>query len=385
MKIRDIQIKCIENLEKSRLSSYDLYDALTNEFIDKVTKDKVLLRRIIIQINSKSPFNLRWVGMKKMVHTKTLSDLLWYYSLSLNKSKTEYYFKELIKRKNSNGYGWGLNFPYTSRFIDADVNMPNLYNTINSGIAICHAYNLLSVEDKIEAVKALKGILDFLENNLGFIDEGETGWYLYYPGQKHPTYNVNALTLYFISHLRTILPEDFSRFRNRHDKILNLLIREQNEDGSWFYARSSKGKWIDGFHSAFIVESLAFNYYSGNKTRDLKDCIDRAWEFYLKNMITEDYFPKYFLEDNKFPVESQNCAQSIQTIACMGMWLNKPIDTVLRGVIKNTVVSLYCNQGFFYHKKTKFWTFETSYSRWSNTPMILGLEYASKFFKSDII
>jgi hypothetical protein len=384
MKLRDIQMKCIENLENSSLSSYDLYDALTNNFLNKITRNKILLRRIIIQINAKSPFNLRWLGMKKMIHTKTLSDLLWYYSLNSNRDKTEFYFRELIKRKKSTGYGWGLNFSYTSRFIDADKEMPNLYNTINSGIAICHAYSLLSDEDKKEATNALKGILDFLENNLGFVDEGDTGWYLYYPGQKHPTYNVNALTLYFISHLRNILQIDDSFIQNRHDKILNLLIKEQNQDGSWFYARSSKGKWIDGFHSAFIIESLAFNYYSGNQTIELKNCIDKAWEFYLKNMFTKDYFPKYFYKDGKFPIESQNCAQSIQTIACMGIWLKKPIDDVLKAVIKNTLVNLYCDKGYFYHKKTKFWTFKTSYSRWSNTPMILGLEYASKYLKSDI-
>lgn len=384
MKLREIQMKCMANLEKSSLSSYDLYDALTNNFLNKITKNKFLLRRIIIQINAKSPFNLRWIGMKKMIHTKTLSDLLWYYSLNSNKDKTELYFRELIKRKNSTGYGWGLNFPYTSRFIDADKEMPNLYNTINSGIAICHAYSLLSDEDKNEASTALYGILDFLENNLGFVDDGDSGWYLYYPGQKHPTYNVNALTLYFISHLRNILNIDNSFIQNRHDKILNLLIKEQNQDGSWFYARSSKGKWIDGFHSAFIIESLAFNYYSGNQTIELKNCIDKAWEFYIKNMFTKDYFPKYFAEDGKFPIESQNCAQSIQTIACMGIWLNKPIDNILKTVINNTVVNLYSAKGYFYHKKTKFWTFKTSYSRWSNTPMILGLEYASKYLKRDI-
>jgi hypothetical protein len=224
MKLREIQTKCLENLEMCGFSSYDIYDALTNNFLNKITKSRVFLRRIIIQINSKSPFNLRWLGMKRMIHTKTLSDLLWYYSLSLNKEKTELYFKQLIERKVSSGYGWGLNFPYTSRFIDADEEMPNLYNTINSGIAICHAHSLLNDNDKKEATTALKGILDFLENNLGFVDEGEAGWYLYYPGQKHPTYNVNALTLYFISHLRNILQIDHSYIQNRHDKILNLLI-----------------------------------------------------------------------------------------------------------------------------------------------------------------
>jgi hypothetical protein len=379
MNINKIQNLCLKKLSSDNWTSYDPYDALTNPFLEKISSKSDLLRRVLIQINAKSPFNLRWLGMKKMIHTKTISDMLWFYSISNQENKVanvDFFFNLLIKQKNNKGYGWGLNFPYTSRFINADSDMPNLYNTVNSGLAICHAFKFLDTVNQLEAVKALKGILVFLDEQFGFVDEGDRGWYLYYPGQKHPTYNVNALTLYFFSHLKVLNHHEIEINHDKYMKILNLLIKEQNQDGSWFYARSEKGKWIDGFHSAFIIESLAFNYVSNVSADGLEEAIESAWKFYKKEMFTEEGYPRYFVESRKYPIESQNCAQSIQTIACICNWLKKSETQLLKKVINNTIVNLYNDEGYFYFKKTKYWTHKTSFSRWSNTPMILALEYA---------
>lgn len=381
MNFKEIQHKCLRNLLSNKLASYDPYDALTNPLLNKLSSKYDLVRRVMIQLNAKSPFNFRWIGMKKMAHTKTLSDLLWYYSMSNEKNKIEHiqtYFDLLLERKNKTGYGWGLNFPYTSRFINADSEMPNLYNTVNSGIAICHAIEFLNQNSRYRAVEAIKGILEFLDSEFGFIDEADRGWYLYYPGQKHPTYNVNALTIYFMSHAKNLNLPEIEIDSDRMTKILNLLIKEQNDDGSWYYARSEKGKWIDGFHTAFVLESLTYTFHNGIMTAGLKECIDKAWNFYLTAMITKDGFPRLFVESGKYPVESQNCAQSIQTVACVCLWLKKDENELLNKIVKNTIDNLYCDKGYFYHKKTKFWNYKTSYSRWSNTPMILAIEYVNQ-------
>jgi hypothetical protein len=384
MDLSQIQEKCITKLSSNKWASYDLYDALTNRFLEKISSRSDLFRRIIIQINAKSPINFRWIGMKKMIHTKTLSDLLWYYSLSENINKIENvnrYFDLLVERKNKKGYGWGLNFPYTSRFINADSEMPNLYNTVNSGIAICHAFEFLSQDNRIKAVEALKGILVFLESEFGFVDEGDRGWYLYYPGQKHPTYNVNALTIYFMSHVKNLNLKEIEIDSDRMTKILNLLIKEQNDDGSWYYARSEKGKWIDGFHTAFVLESLAYTYFSGFDVEGLYISIEKAWSFYINKMITKEGFPRLFVSSGKYPIESQNCAQSIQTIACVCKWLGKNETKLLNKIVHTTLDNLYNENGYFYYKKTMFWTYKTDFSRWSVTPMILALEYVNKLEK----
>lgn len=384
MQLSKVLNKCEGYIIMNNYKSFDPFDALTNDFVNSVTKGKPLLRRIAIQISQKSPIDLHWTGMKKMVHTKTISDMLWYYAINDqpdSETKTNYYFNWLLNIKVKRGFGWGLNFPYTSRFIDADENMPNLYNTVNSGLAICYAYKYLTDENKILAKDVIKGILKFINETLGYIDEGDKGWYLYYPTQKYPTYNVNALAVYFLSFVKHLnLHDGLLIPQNRIESLLNLICDEQNEDGSWYYSRSPKGKWIDGFHSGFVLESLAFVYKNHTASDKLKKTIEKGWDYFINQMFFEDGYPKYFsYSKNRYPVESQNCAQAIQTMAILGQWLGWDQKELLLKIVKNVMADLYDKRGFFYYKKTQFFTFKSPFIRWSLTPMLLSFTYTQKY------
>ena len=143
-KIDSIIVNNLYKMERAKYTSYDVYDALTSRFLNFLTFKSHFMKRVFIQLNAICPINLRPVlGVKKLVHTKTISDLLSVYSLlgsnkkdtdKLNKAKLMF---ELLIDKGINKQdtiSWGLNFPYATRFTDADLNTPNLYNTLNSGL-----------------------------------------------------------------------------------------------------------------------------------------------------------------------------------------------------------------------------------------------------------
>lgn len=376
--------KCEEFVIKNNFESYDLFDALTNDFINRITKNKKLIRRIAIQIVSKSPFDLHWLGMKKMLHTKTISDLLFYYSINGNDATKEvnHFFELLIKKKIGKSYGWGLNFPYTSRFNDTGADIPNLYNTSNAGISICYSFPFLNNKNQIAAREAIKEIVNFIETNLGYIDEQNKGWYRYYPGQLYPVYNVNALAIYLLAFIKKSDLYDSDFLDNRIKAIINLLKEEQEDDGSWFYSRSNKGKWIDGFHTGFIIESLAFVYKEGYEIK-LKEMLQKGWLFYIEKMFTQEGYPKYFLQSGKYPIESQNCAQAIQTLSNIGIWLHWEEIKLLDKIITITIDNLYNTKGYFIHKKTKYFTNKKPFIRWSITPMMVALSFALKYTKHE--
>jgi hypothetical protein len=379
--ITEVIENCEQYIRKRDYRSYDPFDALTNKYLNLLTKKSDFLRRLAIQINSKSPVDLHWTGMKQMVHTKTLSDLLWYHAVNTQSSaeKVDYFFKWLMKSKSAKGCGWGLNFPYTSRFINADASMPNLYNTINSGIAICYATDRLNAANKALAVKAVNSIVNFLENELGYVCEQTKGWYSYYPGQKYPTYNVNALTLYFFTLGKSKGLFSHPQIGNRINALIELICSEQQPDGSWHYSRSEKGGWVDGFHTGFILESLAVAYKCGYESDKLRNALQKGWEFFQNVMFTPEGYPKYFADSDKYPIEAQNCAQAIQTLANIGKWLGWENKPLLEKVITLTMDNLYDKRGFFYHKKTQYITYKMPYLRWSVTPMMLALYYAKDF------
>lgn len=368
--------QCQDNLNKSNYYSYDIFDALTSPWINFITKKNVFFRRVAIQINAKSPIDLHWLGMKKMQHTKTISDMLWLYSLQNNSDSHEEVKKLLENLKNralNSKLVWGLNFNYATRFINADEKMPNLYNTCTVGLAIaqyCETYN--------ENIDMLKIMYNDLCDTFEYIEEKDKGYFIYYPGQKHPTYNVNALALYLFSRINVVSKKEIVP-KERIQQMLNLIVSEQLDDGSWFYSRSPKGKWVDGFHSGFIIESLIYTYLSKiNTSVILKNSIDKSIEFYLSKMFTDDNYPKYFDYSNKYPIECQNVAQAIQTLAYVKEYGNFDVDDLLNNLIKNTILDLYSGKGYFYYKKEKFYTNKQNYFRWSTTPILVAFQHYIK-------
>lgn len=391
-RISAIISNCLKYIEHEEFMSYDPYDALTNPVVDCITSPFNILRRAAIQINVKSPINLRWSGMKKMVHTKTVSDLLYYYSIkkeqgpALNgvagtyNKKIGQLFDMLVSLKVPHVYAWGLNYPYTSRFINARADTPNLYNTVNSGISICYSMNRQDAVNRKKSVEVLKGILDFLETRMWFSVKNDQGWYQYYPGQDYPTYNVNALVLYLLVFIQRNTCIEHPDLNSRIKSLTDLLCEGQQSDGSWIYARSGKGKWIDGFHTGFILESLAFAHKEKTGSPDLKSALYRGTDYYIRNFFTDDFYVKYYPDSSIYPIDAQNYAQAIQTLSVMGDYGILKKDDLLKGIITNSIKHLYNERGYFYHQKRSLYTIRTPYFRWSMTPMILALEYANRYF-----
>ena len=210
-----------------------------------------------------------------------------------------------VKQKNV----WGLNFPYATRFIDADKEMPNLYNSCTMGIALTYYYELINMDNNL-----LEKIYEDICSTFKYIKENDKGYFIYYPGQKHPTYNVNALALFLFTRINKVLGTNIVP-EQRINEMVELIISEQLTKGSWYYSRTDNGKWIDGFHTGFIIESLIQVYKNGYQSAKLKNSIDKAIKYYNYEMFTTDGYPKYFDKSDKYPIESQNCAQAIQTLS----------------------------------------------------------------------
>jgi hypothetical protein len=289
------------------------------------------------------------------------------------------YNKLLSLKIDSTTFLWGLNFPYISRFVNSSKNTPNIYNTSTSGLALAELYGTAIVPDA-ELKDLFQNIINDIEKEFKFHDEGDRGWYSYYPGQNKPTYNVNSLTAYLFCKINVVTNNQLID-PGRIDKVLNLLIEEQNSDGSWFYNRADNGKWIDGFHTGFIIESLSYIYSHGYCNPKLKECIEKAISYYFNQMFTQDGFPKYYNGSTKYPIESQNCAQAIQTLSVSGLWLNQNVSTLLNQTIKNTIENLYNSKGYFFYKKTNNHTYKSVYFRWAVSPMLVALQYAQECLK----
>jgi len=378
--INSVIISSIKVMDSKEYASYDVYDALTSPFLFYLTFKNHFLKRVIIQLNSKCPINLRPVlGVKKLVHTKTISDLLTIYCLlgakktdfnNLNKAKSMF---DLLIDKSINKQdtiAWGLNFPYATRFTDAGIDTPNLYNTLNSGLSILDYYDLTQ-DYRVENI--IDKILDYIFIYLGIKElSDDMKWVRYYPNQTSPILNVNATAAHFFLRIN----HTFKKEKIKHieiQKIINLLKHFQNFDGSWYYSINDKGKWIDGFHTGFILDSLI--YIAKNGQIDIGETINKGISYYIKNMFSKEGIPKYY-NDSLYPIESQNCAQAIQTLAKITDYLedNIKVKQLLEKTIEQTIFFLYKKElGEFRYKKSRLFKYNQVYFRWSQAPMVLAL------------
>jgi hypothetical protein len=377
--INNIIDHSLNYLEKNEYKSFDYFDALSSPLLNNFSNQ--LIRRISIQLIGKSIINIRpLLGIKRKLHTKLISDLLSIYSKLYNTRNEEIYLRKaysiydiLITRgiKSNDKIAWGLNFPYSSRFVDSNENTPNIFNTLNSVISLLDFYKVTNDENIIIHVKSS---LNYIFEDLGLVEiTRNCKWLRYYPGQTIPTYNVNAMAAYVFAMVNNIYKNEIVSLETI-DSLINFLLDGQNKNGSWFYSESKNGKWIDGFHSGYIIESLS--YMNINEILH-DDSFQKSVSYYIDNLFTNEGIPKYY--NNKiYPIESQNCAQAIQTISKLIMNHKFDYFILLENIIDNVIKHLYNSNGYFYYKKEKYFTNKNIFFRWSISPMLLALLFAQE-------
>ncbi len=375
----------LENhFEKNNLKSYDPYDGLNTPLRKLFFKIK-LIERLWLQFIRLMPVNLRGVfGIKKIVHLKTVSDLLSASSILYNKTSDEKYFEkadkyffllEQMDLKQTYGTGWGLKFYFTTRFVQADAKAANLFNTVNVLNALLDYYKIVSNKNYNEHGKRIEKLvnagIDFIVKELGYDETETTLIWNYWEGLKTPVYNVNALMIGFLSRYQSTFK--VSKYDTHIFKTIEFLKKGQNSDGSWNYSADSTAEFVDGFHTGYILEGLSIV-----KLNDIifeEDFFKNGVKYFMDNFFTKDFLPKYY-NNSLYPIDGQNFAQILQTLYYLNR-VNIGEMKLIEKVFVTTDSVLWNEKGYYNYMKTKYFTYKTPMDRWVNSPMYLALSYLS--------
>lgn len=370
------------HFEKTELRSFDPYDGLNTPLRKLFFKIRIL-ERLWLQFIRLIPFNIRGiVGIKKMIHLKTVSDLLSASSILYGKTndqkyllKAEKYFMILgnMDLKQCNGSGWGLRFYFTTRFIQANESSANLFNTINVLNSLLDYYTINKKLDNEESCIKIKKLIDvtinFIEKELGYTETESTLIWNYWEGLKTPVYNVNALMVGFLSRYKKMFNDN--KYDGHIQKTLEFLKQGQNAEGSWNYSAGSEANFIDGFHTGYILEGLSIAKLNGVLFDEA--FFEKGVKYFLENFFTKDYLPKYY-NKSLYPIDGQNFAQAIQTLYYLYK-VNDTKDKIIDNVLEQTDKILWNEKGYYNYMKTKYFSYTTAMDRWVNAPMYLALSY----------
>ena len=303
--------------EKLDWKSYDPFDFLLSPYLGCIHRNSSIAARIFVQIGKHSGEKARRL-LKIFPHqeAKTISDYL-SAAVLLGKSRENWalnYFNVLFQKLKDaavsarHGIGWGLGFPYTSRFADASAKTPNIYTTIN---AINSSLDIYEFNGSIDAKKVAREGCRYILEELGDFQFNGRRWFRYWLGSDVPIINVQASLAGLFNRAGQIYNNE--QYLSLADKCIDVVLTTQQSDGSWPYSGDGKANFVDGFHTGFILQGLmAFKKYSKTNTDEITIAVQRGFEYFKRHLLTQDAMPRYFA-NGKVSMDGQNFAQCIQT------------------------------------------------------------------------
>ena len=380
MNIPELIDKRIESLEdyiqKKSFASYDPYDGLRSPIASLFRNNHPFISRLWLQSVKLSPVNIRpLIGIKKFFHTKAVSDFASAYCQLASATNNRIYHDRAsaclnllcnLTSETTKGMGWGLRYPYATRFVKADAKQANIFQTINAIHAFLDGFEALKKDEYLEIAR--KGFL-FLTDELSYSETDQTIAWNYWKNFPFNIYNVSALMIGLTARMWRI--EKVDRYHTFSVKLYNFIASNQNKDGSWYYSDDRRGHFIDGFHTGYVLEGIARGILAGVLTPN--DAITKGVAYYRKNLFTEDLLPRYFNTSTK-PIEGQNFAQALQTFYFLHRIGMIKKDLIYK-CFEITDPLLWNPKGYYNYKASRLLVSQPPMHRWVTGPMLLALSY----------
>ncbi len=312
--------------------SYDPYDLLLSPFTTRLPHRLPLVSRLLLQLGRRSGTGLRRV-MRVPPHEepKALADFL-RAAAQLDCAKESWagahgdvLSGRLIEAafKTSRGCGWGVRFPWVSRFGAMAAGEPNTYTTTVACQALLDHHQVTGRETSLYTAR---GGARFILDELGSFEHGGRRWLCYTAGSTSPIVNIQASAASLFARVHRVRPVE--RLLEAADRAAGVAVAAQRPDGSWPYSDDERGSFVDGFHTGFTLQGLAeYIVFRGDESvRGATEAVESGFAYFKRHLLTPDGRSRGYA-DRRESHDGQTIAQAIQTLVSCG-----GIDDVAVGV-----------------------------------------------------
>ena len=369
-------LKLLEYCRRNKWEGYDPYDALNSRFLKYMPLLDFRLFRIgLTQVLKRSPFNLRpLLLIPKTENPKAIALFLMAFlklkSLGLleNEDLVTLMTQKLIYLRHPNNpyWCWGYSFPWQTREVVVPRGAPNLVCTSFVANALLDAYDQ---NKELQYLNMAISAAEYVLNELYWTDGDSVASFSYpLPSSRTRVHNANFLAASFLCRVSQYKAE--KKFMEPALKVTRYSSAKQHDDGSWDYGELPTQRWVDNFHTGYILCALrSISQYA--ETREFEVHIRRGFEFYRTHFFREDNVPKYF-HNRTHPIDIHSVAQSIITLLAF-----KDLDAnnvaLAHAVFRWAMANMWDEQGYFYYQVFPFFTSKIPYIRWSQAWMLLAL------------
>jgi len=387
MKTLDIKYsldKLLQYIESEKYLGWDPFDGLSSPVFQlPVLQSSKLLRFGYQQVHRRLPFNIRPIlAIKKEINPVTLGLCIQGYSyLSAfcpekqegYRTKIDWCLERLTELKSSgfSGACWGYNFDWESRYVRIPAFSPTVVAT---GFITNALYDLYQLTENKKAKELCIDSVQFVMNDLNKTWDGNSFCYSYSSLDRQIVFNATMKGARLLSQVYSITKN--TKIAEEAKNTIDFVMKFQREDGSWTYSKNDARKWVDNFHTAYILDCLD-TYIKLTGDSDYKSVLNKGLDYYFTNFFIDNCIPKYY-GNIMFPIDSTAAAQSIIT-ACRFNRYN-----LAKKIVVWMIENMQDSDGYFYYQKHRLFKNKISYMRWSNSWMFFALSYFLYKVKNDL-
>lgn len=359
----------------------DPFDALRSPILRRLTFNQRLLGVAWVQLLRRSPLNLRrLLQVAPGYNPKGMGLFLASYVRRYRATGEEKYrermtyFAEWLRQNRSPGYReacWGYNFDWPNRSFFAPAGTPTIVNTVFIAQAFLDMYDLLGDHEDLAIARSA---CDFLLNRLATMEDSSGLCFSYTPLDRRQVHNANMLGAALLARVGSITGE--SHLLSRSRQATSFTVTRQHLDGSWMYGVGARERWIDNFHTGFVLVQLK-EYIHFSKDHEFESHLELGYRYWKSKLFTEDGLPKYYA-GNLYPIDAHAIAQAVLTYLAFS---DRDPESESRALhlVEWVCSNMQDGKGYFYYQFGRLFRNRIPYIRWSQAWMFRALAEFTTF------
>jgi hypothetical protein len=372
-------------VQRADWKAYDTFDGLSSPLARALTFGRPFLKQVWQQGVRRFPLNLRpLLGIKPAMSSKAMGffaqgylKLYQIYGEPEYLEKIRFCLDWLTAHRNPGfrGSSWGNHFDYQHRAGSIPRGTPTIVWTGLIGHAFLDAYETLGDAKYLDVAQS---ICEFIATEIGHDELGDALYLRYYPGSMHLVHNSNVIGGSLLARLDHHRPNvEFARMSRLS---IRFTVKHQLANGAWYYGVGPKFRWVDSFHTGYVLEAMhLYSRYSGDTEYD--DSLKRGYAFFVETFFAANGTPRYY--DRKArPLDIQCCSQGIQTLINLRRLHPKSVETAEK-VARWTLDNMQDRDGHFYYRKYPFITNKTATMHWGQATMFAALATLEHYYASE--
>jgi polysaccharide biosynthesis protein VpsJ len=357
-------------LTESQFRGWDPYDALSSPLLSRLGRTP-LLRRAAIQTLKRSRHNLRgWLCVPQQRHVKGLALAASACTTMAESGLGEHSEAELavaladdlVHRRIStrSGCGWGYGFDVQTRWGYYRAGEPNAVVTAFAGHALLDVAELTGEARFREAADQA---VSYCMRNL-VVDGSTERFFAYYAGGRTAIHNANLLVAGLVARAQVedAMPIAADAFA--------FTERRQRDDGSWPYGERTDLEWVDGYHTAYVLNDLR-RWYEATGSESSRARLEKGLDYYLYRLIDADGAARAS-PDSRYPIDVHACSTAVTVLSRLRTIDDRALPAAER-VLNWTLDHLRVTDGRFAYQQHHLSRNEVPYVRWSDCHMLLAL------------